>query len=788
MYRRYNLLNEANAYQSLYSNEDVIEKLGEVDVFDSTTKKFVKKNAGEIIKVASDALYKMHRDYNFLYQFITKCKLMYIPAYPSKITNTMAVDNYNNLWMNLTFIYDTCKMDTDRVFGILFHEMFHIFFNHLLRFDKEFPKEMFATTPGIYKKANMKANLCMDYEVNASMVDDGIVTPEFFTVMNGLYKKEYTGKTWEEILHLYGDKEYDEWLERNGESLDDVEKKMLDAIEEAAKVLMDDDADDFDKREARKKLKKKMDEILGRKPEDGEKSLQDEIDDLGKTKLADHGDIARDLEEISDDLNRDPSRMSPDELSKTMRDMDKLADDIIENAEALADEFNKSAEEIAADAEKARQAMKDAMEKINKGGLTKEEKQELIDKAKDALEDVISDEVEKEKMKAKRAERDAKREEAKKERLKKTHPMRKMIIVLKNLADLHQIGLISDATRDILEKCIADIEVLTEKKFSDMKKRDMKDVSDHFGELKDSFLPDLVELINNETILQKTEDDMKHVLDTVFEHVYTAFRKIFDPGLDDNAKGSLFKMAAQKMRIIGKILKTQKKWRVSDEFKEAYLAEMKRLMEIRKTGGDEALMKELLDLGVINPLCLDEHGEEVYKAVTGKSSKFDDLFDMIDKMSDSKKVEISDEEVIDGLMGVLKIEGTSDEDLDKAREALTKAFKDAKDEEGGSEKDVPSYSDFNDDVEPYEGTMYYVAFKNDDGETIVELSDVDDGLNDSGYEKFGVRFEKDFPEYRVEEMMESVFEVCYKNTMKPVDYDELKDKLESNPDYVEGEW
>ena len=84
--------------------------------------------------------------------------------------------------------------------------------------------------------------------------------------------------------------------------------------------------------------------------------------------------------------------------------------------------------------------------------------------------------------------------------------------------------------------------------------------------------------------------------------------------------------------------------------------------------------------------------------------------------------------------------------------------------------------------------MYYVAFKNDDGETIVELSDVDDGLNDSGYEKFGVRFEKDFPEYRVEEMMESVFEVCYKNTMKPVDYDELRDKLESNPDYVEGEW
>ena len=168
-------------------------------------------------------------------------------------------------------------------------------------------------------------------------------------------------------------------------------------------------------------------------------------------------------------------------------------------------------------------------------------------------------------------------------------------------------------------------------------------------------------------------------------------------------------MAAQKMRIIGKILKTQKKWRVSDEFKEAYLAEMKRLMEIRKTGGDEALMKELLDLGVINPLCLDEHGEEVYKAVTGKSSKFDDLFDIIDKLSGEKKKEISDEEVIDGLVGVLRGEGASEDELDKAKDALTRVFKD--DLKYDDEKETPSYSDFNDDVEPYEGTMYYVAFK-----------------------------------------------------------------------------
>ena len=782
MYRRFQSLNEANAYRSFYSNEDIIEKLGEVDVYDSSTKSFVKMKATDIMKVASDALYKMQRDYNYLYQYLTRCKLMYIPTFPSKITNTMAVDNYNNLWMNLSFIYDQCKMDTNRVFGILFHELFHIFFNHLLRFRKEFPDEMFAAAgPGVYKKANTKANLCQDYEVNASMVEDEIVSPDFWTNMHGLYKKEYTGMTWEEILHKYGDKEYDEWLAANGESLDDVEKKILEAIEEASRTLMDPEADDDDKRAARKRLKKKLDDILGRETA-GEDTLQETLEQLGETKLADHGDIAQDLDKLVDDLNRDPSRMSTEELNQAMRDMDKLADDILENAEDIASDFGKSAEDVAADAQKARETVKEALKKINEGGLSKEEQKALMDKAKDAMEDIISDDVEKEKLKEKRAERDAKREEAIKEKLKKTHPLRKMLIILKNLKDLRQIDLISDGTAEILQKCIDAVDVLTGIKLSDMKKRDMKDVSDAFGELKTSLLPDLVALIENETILQKTEDDMKHLLDTIFEHVYNAFRRIFDTTIDDEAKASLLKMAAQKLRTIGKVLKTQKKWRVGEDFKRAYREEMKRLMDLRKSGGDEALMKELLDLGVINPLSLDEHGEEVYKAVTGKSSKFDDLFDTLSKLSGEDKAEISDDEAIEGIVGALRDEGVDDDDLEKVMDALSKIAKEA---EGD---DITTYSEINDDVEPYEGKMYYTLFKTDDDEILLQLSDMPDGCRDSGYEKFGVKFESDFPEYWVDESMESEFVVFSKNSEVDVDFDTLKKKLEDHPDYEEGEW
>ena len=450
----------------------------------------------------------------------------------------------------------------------------------------------------------------MDYEVNASMVDDGIVPKDFFKVMGGLYKKEYTGMTWEEILDKYGDKEYDEWLLKNGETLDNVEKQVLDAIEEAAKVLMDPESDEADKRFARKRLQEKLDKIFG-KQNTGEKSLQDVFEDLAKTKLADHGEIAIDLEDVADDLMRNPENMTGPELDKTLNDINKLIDEIEENSDNVAGDFNKTADEVHKDAEKARQALKDAMKKINKGGLSKEEKKELLDKAKDALEDVISDEVEKDRLKEKRSERDAKREAEKKEKLKKTHPLKKLLIVFKNLAELYDIQLISENTRDILNKCIDDIDILTEKTFGDMKKSDLKNIGDHMNELYDPILADLVKLIENETILQKTKDDMEHILDDVFKTLFNALKRIFDPGLDDSAKGSLIKAAAMKLRTIGKLLKTQKKWRVGDDFKNGYMDEMKRLMEIRKEGGDEALFKELYDKGVISPMMLDENGMEL---------------------------------------------------------------------------------------------------------------------------------------------------------------------------------
>ena len=599
----------------------MIERLGEVDIYDQNSKQYIKMKPSDIIKVVVDAQYKIQRDYPYFNLFLEKCKVMYIPTFPSEITNTMAVDEYSNLWMNLSFVYNECKMDSKRVFGILFHELFHIFMDHCVRFNEKYPEDMFqgSSMKGVRQKANMKANICMDYEVNASMVDDGIVSPDFWKRMNGLYKKEYTGKTWEELMDEVGDQEYTNWLKNNGYSLDDVELKVLEAIEKASKVLMNPNTEEEDKRFARKQLQKALDEILG-KQDSGEKTLQDTLEDLENTKLGDIGDISKRLEDVVYDLYKDPKGMSADELDKTLADMDALMDEMGENVEEISKQFGKEMGETGDDINKARQALKDAMKKINDGNISRDERQDLLDAAKDSLEDIISDELAKEKLKKKREERDAKKAAERLERFKKRHPFRGLIILMKNFLDLREYGLVCKKTQDILEKVIDEFEPLTELNFDDMKKSMFKNLSDLLDDLRNSFFNDLVALIKNETILNKDEDYMNKLLDVAFDALYNALRKVIDKTIPIEDRNSLVKIAIQKMRLIGKCLKTQKVWRVGDDFKEAYIKEMKRLMEIYKKGGDEALFEELYNLDVVDEMYLDANGQKLLADLESKKS------------------------------------------------------------------------------------------------------------------------------------------------------------------------
>lgn len=596
-------------------NAEEMYNLGKIDILDIKTKHIVKVNTADIIKVVNDATFYMQKKYPYFHLFINACKVMYIPTYPSRICNTMCVDDFNNLWINMDFVYNACNMNKDRVFGILFHEMFHIFLEHILRFNKMFPNETRALmSEDVWKVANKKANMAMDYEINASMVADDIVSEDFWKIMSGLYKKEYTGKTWEEIYNKYGDKEYKEWLEANGEKINEDEMKILEAIEKAASVLKDPTSTDDEKAKANKELQKTIDKILGRDRDD---DIQDVLEEMKNTQLGEIGDIGEKMQDVIDDLYKDPSKMSESQLNNVMEDIDNMADEMVKNASEIADTFKKSKEDTLKDIENMRKTMKDSMSQMRGKKMSKEEKKDIADKIKDSLEDVISSDIDKKKSREKRKERDEKKAKDREEAFKAKHPLRKLINVLKNLMHLGEepYDLVCEKSYDIMENIVDILDVLTTVNISEITEDDIEDLKLYLSQLKDSLFTDLKELLDNKTILHKTEDDLHRVLDGVFEVVEKAlFVHLLNPDLDDSAKASVLKTAADKLRIIGKILKTQKAWRASDEFKEGYKEKRNELMSLFKKD-KKAVLKRLYDMGLITPetiMTLDKRSMDLY--------------------------------------------------------------------------------------------------------------------------------------------------------------------------------
>ena len=608
------MVNESAKYGHEGNAEEIYD-LGEINMIDKKNGNIVKVNAGNIIKVVNDAMFYMQKKYPYLYLFLGTCKVMYIPTYPSRMCDSMCVDSNNNLWINMNFVYSDCAMNIDRVFGILFHEMFHIFLEHIIRFNTMFPESAKALmSADIWKAANKKANLAMDYEINASMVADGIVSEDFWKIMDGLYKKEYTGKTWEEIYTKYGDKEYREWLDANGQRISEDEMKILEAIEKAAKVLKDPTSTEEDKARANKELQKTIDKILGR---DSDGDIQDALEEMRSTQLGDIGDIGKKMQSVIDDLYKSPSKMSDEQFSDLMEDIDQMADEMINNASKIADTFKKSEEDVLKDIENMRRTMKDSISQMRDKKMSKDEKKDIADKIKDSLEDIISSDADKKRSSEKRKERDEKRAKEKKEAFKASHPLRKLINVFKNLMHLGEdpYDLVCKKSYDIMENIVDILDVLTEVNISEIVEDDVEDIKLFLSQLKDSLFTDLKELLDNKTILHKTEDDLHRVLDGVFEVVEKAlFAHLLNPDLDDSAKSSILKTAASKLRIIGKILKTQKAWRASDEFKEGYREMRNELMTLFKKD-KKAVLKRLYDMGLINPsniMTLDKRSKALY--------------------------------------------------------------------------------------------------------------------------------------------------------------------------------
>lgn len=590
-------------------NENEIKELGTVKIYNFEKEVFEDADVFPIINVVKKALGTIERHFPYLYQFVGKCAVMYIPQFPCKqITDTMCVDTNNNLWINMTYVASICKMDDKRVFGILFHELFHIVLDHLVRHRQEYPDDVMKDAPDTVKKNAMtKSNICMDYEVNSSMVEDGIVSDDFWKKMNGLYKPKYTGMRYEEILHQYGDAEFNEYMERNGEKMSELEKKILEAIEKATKILFDPSSTDKDKEKARKELKKTIDKLLGRKKEGVQKTLED----MKNSKLGEIGKAKEYMDELIDDLDKPVSKMSDDEFRKTLDDVDELLTDMYNNSKEISKTFGKNDETTKKDIEKCAKKFRKNLKKMKEGGLTKDEKQDLMDEIKDALEDTIASESDKKKREKERAERDKAKEEKRKEEAKKKHPVNKVIIIIDNLLGLEDYGLICDETIGnlsiIYDKLVSlldiDIEKITES--------DLDGIMNDFSDLKESFFKDLKKLLDDKVILRKSEDDMHELLDKVFNNIQEGFDKLIDETASAEAKSGGMSLVAHKLRVIGKILKTQKQWRVGDDFKNAYKSECRRLIDMLKKDGEKALFKYLFENGYIDTMSLDDHAKKL---------------------------------------------------------------------------------------------------------------------------------------------------------------------------------
>ena len=190
----------------------------------------------------------------------------------------------------------------------------------------------------------------------------------------------------------YGDKEYKEWLERNGERINETEMKILEAIEKAASVLKDPASTEEDKARANKELQKTIDKLLGRDTDD---DIQDILEEIKNTRLGDIGEISDKMQDVIDDLYKDPSKMSESEINKLLEDIDEMAREIAKNTPQIAKTFRKSQEEVLEDIKKMRKTFRKSIKQMKEKKMSKEERKDIADNIKDSLEDIISSSVDK---------------------------------------------------------------------------------------------------------------------------------------------------------------------------------------------------------------------------------------------------------------------------------------------------------------------------------------------------------------------------------------------------------
>jgi hypothetical protein len=176
--------------------------------------------------------------------------------------------------------------------------------------------------------------------------------------------------------------------------------------------------------------------------------------------------------------------------------------------------------------------------------------------------------------------------------------------------------LVCEKSYNIMKNIVNILETLTEKELSKITKDDTNDLKSHLFDLKESLFIDLKKLLDNKTILHKTEDDLHRLLDVTFEVVIKSLLiNLPNPDLKDGLKISSLNDSVIKLRMIGKILKTQKAWRASDEFKEGAKEMNEELSTLLKAKDFKTILLKLYNMGLIDTEVVetfDEKSKKIY--------------------------------------------------------------------------------------------------------------------------------------------------------------------------------
>ena len=141
---------------------------------------------------------------------------------------------------------------------------------------------------------------------------------------------------------------------------------------------------------------------------------------------------------------------------------------------------------------------------------------------------------------------------------------------------------------------------ITELNFSDITKDNINGLESCLLQLEESLFTDFKKLLDNKTIIYKTEDDIKKELKKSFKAVkWSILEQLVNSDIKDSSKISSLRYASEALRSIGRILKTKKKYRASDEFKEGYREMRDELMSLFKKDKKEVL-KKIYDMGLIS--------------------------------------------------------------------------------------------------------------------------------------------------------------------------------------------